>query len=168
MAEQASQNGDPGTHHVDAYGSALAGDQLIDPAEIPWVPQADGVWFRPLRLSPELGTWTNLLRVTRQGVINLHRHVAPVEAWVVTGQWRYLEHDWVAQPGSYVFEPAGDVHTLVTQGNEEMITLFSMHGPIEYIGSDGEVTFVETAQTKMRRYLDFCESHRLPVAPVIR
>jgi 2,4'-dihydroxyacetophenone dioxygenase len=134
---------------------------------IPWIPQADGVWFRPLRLSPELGTWTNLLRVTKRGTINLHRHVAPVEAWVITGQWRYLEHDWTASAGDYVYEPAGDVHTLVTVGEEEMITLFSMHGPIEYIGQDGQVAYVETAQTKLSRYADFCASHDAGLAPVI-
>ncbi len=37
------------------------GDQLTDPEGLPWVPQADGVYFRPLRINPELGTWTNLL-----------------------------------------------------------------------------------------------------------
>ena len=77
-----------------------SGDQMLDPGTIPWVPQAEGVSFRPLRICPELGTWTNLLRVTRQGTINLHRHVARVEAWVISGEWRYLEHDWVARPGS--------------------------------------------------------------------
>lgn len=144
-----------------------AGDRLLNPEEIPWVPQADGVWFRPLRISPELGTWTNLLRVRRQGTINLHRHVAPVEAWVFAGEWRYLEHDWTAGPGGYVYEPAGDVHTLTTVGEEEMITLFSMHGPIEYIGPDGGIAYVETAETKLKRYVDFCASHYIPVAPII-
>jgi hypothetical protein len=96
-----------------------------------------------------------------------HRHPSPVEAWVIKGQWRYLEHDWVAHAGRYVYEPAGDVHTLVTQGDGEMITLFSMHGPIEYIGPDGTVTFVETAETKLKKYLDFCASNDIRVAPII-
>ena len=145
----------------------MSTDQLLRPDEIPWIPQADGVWFRPLRLSPGLGTWTNLLRVTRKGTINLHRHVAPVEAWVIAGQWRYLEHDWTASAGDYVYEPAGDVHTLVTVGDEEMITLFSMHGPIEYIGPDGQVTYVETAETKLKRYTDYCASRNDGTVPVI-
>jgi 2,4'-dihydroxyacetophenone dioxygenase len=143
------------------------GDRLVNPDEIPWIPQAEGVWFRPLRISPEQGTWTNLLRVTCRGTVNLHRHLAPVEAWLLAGRWRYLEHDWTAGPGSYVYEPAGDVHTLTTVGEEEMITLFSMHGPIEYIGPDGQVEYTETAQTKLQRYLDFCASEDIRVAPVI-
>lgn len=143
------------------------GDQLRDPEALPWVPQAEGVSFRPLRICPEKGSWTNLLRVSRRGMINLHRHLAPVEAWVVQGQWRYLERDWVARPGTYIFEPAGDVHTLATVGNEEMITLFVMHGPIEYIGDDGETLFVETAETKLTRYADYCAVNGIPLAPII-
>lgn len=155
-------------HEIIAAGAEqAAGDLLLNPDTIPWVPQADGVWFRPLRLSPGLGTWSNLLRVTKQGRINLHRHLAPVEAWVIRGQWRYLEHEWVAGPGNYVYEPAGDVHTLVTLGEEEMITLFTMHGPIEYMDPDGELIFTETADTKLNRYLDFCAANNISVAPVI-
>jgi 2,4'-dihydroxyacetophenone dioxygenase len=145
----------------------MASDRLLNPDEIPWIPQAEGVWFRPLRISPAQGTWTNLLRVTRRGTVNLHRHLAPVEAWVMAGQWRYLEHDWTAGPGSYVYEPAGDVHTLTTVGEQEMITLFSMHGPIEYLGADGQVAYVETAETKLQRYRDFCASMHIRVVPVI-
>jgi 2,4'-dihydroxyacetophenone dioxygenase len=142
-------------------------DQLRDPETLPWVPQADGVSFKPLRICPERGTWTNLLRVTKQGVINLHRHLDAVEAWVIKGQWRYLERDWVARPGTYVFEPAGDVHTLMNTGEEEMVTLFSMHGPIEYIGPGGETVFTETAETKLSKYVDFCRDNGIAVAPIV-
>ena len=144
-----------------------AGDLLLDPHDIPWVPQASGVWFRPLRISLGPGTWTGLLRVTRDGTVGLHRHVAPVEAWVVGGRWRYLEHDWVARPGSYVYEPAGDVHTLVPMGDEEMTTLFSVHGPIQYLGPGGEVSHVETAETKLRRYVDFCATRGIQATPIV-
>jgi hypothetical protein len=48
-----------------------------------------------------------------------------------------------------------------------MITLFSVHGPIEYLGPGGEVASVETAETKLRKYADFCDSRDLQVAPVI-
>jgi hypothetical protein len=35
-----------------------------------WVPQADGVWFRPLLLNTVSGGWCNLLRVRRAGVLS--------------------------------------------------------------------------------------------------
>jgi 2,4'-dihydroxyacetophenone dioxygenase len=144
-----------------------AGDWRQHPGEIPWIPQADGVWFRPLRISPELGSWTNLLRVTRKGTVSLHRHLGPVEAWVLAGQWRYLEHDWTASAGDYVYEPAGDIHTLTVTGDEEMITLFNIHGPYEFIGPDGEVESVESADVKLKRYVDYCQAHGITVVPII-
>ena len=42
-----------------------------------WVPQADRVWFRPLLLNAVNGGWTNLLKVTRSGVLSRHRHPGP-------------------------------------------------------------------------------------------
>src|ERR1700735_5548583 len=59
-----------------------AGDLLLDPDAIPWVARPSGVWSRPLRSSLGPGAWTGLLRVTGDGSGGLHRHVAPVEAWV--------------------------------------------------------------------------------------
>src|SRR5258708_28342088 len=76
-----------------------------------WVPQADKVWFRPLFLNTVAGEWVNLLRVRRAGVLSRHRHPAPVHGYVIKGSWRYLEHDWIAREGMYVFEPPGEVHT---------------------------------------------------------
>ena len=73
-----------------------------------WVPQAPNVWFRPLFLNTVNGEWVNLLRVTRSGVVSRHRHPAPVHGYVIRGQWRYLEHDWIAREGMYVFEPPGE------------------------------------------------------------
>ena len=35
-----------------------------------WVPQAEGVWFRPLLLNTVTGGWCNLLRVRRSGVLH--------------------------------------------------------------------------------------------------
>jgi hypothetical protein len=90
-----------------------------------------------------------------------------VEAWVLQGSWRYLEHPWTAGPGSYVYEPAGDVHTLVTDGESEMVTLFSMHGPIEYLDETGNVSFTETAQTKLDKYVSYCSLHHLDPLSVV-
>ena len=42
-----------------------------------WVPQAEGVWFRPLMLNTRQGQWCNLLRVRRSGVLSRHLHPEP-------------------------------------------------------------------------------------------
>ena len=83
-----------------------------------WVPNGPGRWSRPLCLNVSQGYWVHLTKVTEAGVISRHRHPAPVHGFVLEGRWRYLERDWVATAGSYLFEPPGDVHTLVVDDGE--------------------------------------------------
>ena len=142
-------------------------DRQVSAADLPWVEQAEGVWFKPLRLSPEQDVWANLLKVSAAGTINRHKHYGPVEAWVLQGRWRYLEHDWVAGPGSYVHEPAGDVHTLVVEGGEEMVTLFIVYGKIDYIDEEGGVVRTDTAQRKLELYVAHCRANGLPILDVV-
>ena len=75
----------------------------------------------------------NLLRVRKSGVLSRHRHPQAVHGMVLKGRWRYLEHDWEATEGSYVFEPPGETHTLyVPEDVEEMITYFQVNGVMFY------------------------------------
>ena len=50
--------------------AALPDDERV------WVPQAPGVWFRPLLFNTVAGGWCNLLRVRRAGVLSRHRRPA--------------------------------------------------------------------------------------------
>ena len=121
-----------------------------------WVPQADGVWFRPLLLNTMQGQWCNLLRVRRSGILSRHLHPAPVHGYVIRGRWHYLEHDWVAETGSYVFEPPGETHTLVVPEDcPEMITLFHITGAMIYVDPYGAVTGFEDVFSK----IEMCRRH---------
>ena len=31
-----------------------------------------------------------------------------VTGYVIRGRWKYLEHDWIAETGSFVYEPPGE------------------------------------------------------------
>lgn len=129
---------------------------VIPEDERVWVPQADRVWFRPLCLSASSGYWVNLLRVRRAGVLSRHRHPNPVHGYVLKGRWRYLEHDWIAETGSYVFEPPGETHTLVVPEDvEEMITLFQVNGVMYYVDPDGRGLGFEDVFTK----IEMCRKH---------
>jgi quercetin dioxygenase-like cupin family protein len=142
-------------------------DALTSAADLPWIEQGPGVFFKPLRLSPIAGTWANLLRVEQAGRVSRHRHLGAVQAWVLRGSWRYLEHDWIARPGDYVFEGAGEVHTLVVEPGETMETLFVIDGPYEYLDDDGAVTRVESAASKLALYEDHCAKHGLTIAHIV-
>ena len=132
----------------------MAADLVVAPVipddERIWVPQAPDVWFRPLVLSVSQGYWVNLLKVTRAGVLSRHRHTNPVHGYVLKGRWHYLEHDWVAEEGGYVYEPPGETHTLVVPEDcAEMITLFQVNGIMLYVDPDGNAEGYEDVFTKI-------------------
>lgn len=135
--------------------------EIVVPDAIPtderlWVPQAPNVDFRPLCLNRSHGYWMNLLRVRKAGVLSRHRHPQPVHGWVLKGRWHYLEHDWMAEPGSYVYEPPGETHTLVVpEGVEEMITYFQVNGVMVYVDPWGKTMGYEDVFTK----IDMCRAH---------
>jgi 2,4'-dihydroxyacetophenone dioxygenase len=132
-------------------------DLAIHSDELPWVPQSDRVEFRPVRFDFTTGRWANLLRVEGGGVLNRHRHGGEVSAFVLDGSWYYRERDWVARPGTFVWEPPGDVHTLVSE--EGMVTLFVIEGPIVYLNEDGSVDYEDNVFSKYERYLGYCREH---------
>ena len=132
--------------------------QAIRDDERVWVPQAPDVWFRPLLLNTVTGSWCNLLRVRKSGVLSRHRHPMVVVGYVIKGRWRYLEHDWVAETGSFVYEPPGEIHTLVVDeqvGATEMITFFNIHGAMVYVDDKGQHTGYEDVFTKIA----MCRKH---------
>lgn len=135
--------------------------EIVVPRAIPtderiWVPQADNVWFRPLCLNRSQGYWMNLLRVRRSGVLSRHRHPQAVHGLVLRGRWRYLEHKWIAEEGSYVFEPPGETHTLyVPDDVDEMITMFQVNGIMYYVDPWGEAMGYEDVFTK----IEMCRKH---------
>jgi anti-sigma factor ChrR (cupin superfamily) len=141
-----------------AIGEFGLPDQAIQSDSMPWVPQGERVWFKPLRFDLANGRWVNLLKVTGGGKVNRHRHSGgQVLGFVLQGSWRYLERDWVARPGTFVYEPPGDIHTLVVDGAEEMITLFLLEGVIQYLDDDDRVVYQDDVFTKLDRYMRFCQ-----------
>ena len=113
-------------------------DGLTPDDERLWVPNAPGRWSRPLCLNVSQGYWVHITKVTKAGVVSRHRHPAPVHGFVIEGKWRYLERDWVATAGSYLYEPPGDVHTLVVDEGDTMKTLFHNTGALLYCDETGK------------------------------
>lgn len=121
-----------------------------------WVPQSEGVDFKPIMLHATQGYFINLLRVRRTGILSVHHHTGPVHAFPQKGRWYYLEHDWVAEAGGYAFEPPGEIHTLFVPSDvEEMITLFHATGGYIYLDSDGNAIGYEDVFTKIEK----CRKH---------
>jgi len=132
-------------------------DRAIHSDEIPWVPQGERVWFKPVRFDLATGKWANVLKIVGGGRVNRHRHSGgQVLGFCLQGSWHYLERDWAARPGTFVYEPPGDIHTLVVD-EDEMQTLFLLEGTVQYLDDDDNVIYQDDVFTKLDRYLKFCK-----------
>ena len=100
-----------------------------------WVPYAEGVWFQPCCFNVTSGGFSVVLKGSPGAKLGTHYHVGTVHGYTMRGHWRYLEHDWIATPGTFIYEPAGESHTLVITDNspEPALILFIVEGGLIYL-----------------------------------
>lgn len=140
---------------------------LIDVEALPWMPflpYSDTVMVKAIKVDPIRGEWTTLLKAPAGMQLPRHHHSGTVQVYTIGGQWKYLEHDWTATPGSFVFETAGTEHTPVAVGEEDVVTLNIVMGDWILLDDDGRVLAIENWKSVMQRYLTHCETHG--IAPV--
>jgi len=87
----------------------------------------------------------------------------------MSGAWRYRESDFVNRAGSYLYEPAGSVHTLeVLEDNSEPThVFFAVWGANLNLDADGNVESVYDASFILTSYRLLCEAQGLPEPDVI-
>src|SRR5262249_2868341 len=100
-----------------------------------WVPYAEGIWFQPCSFNVTSGGFSVVLKGLPGSKVGTHYHVGRVNGYPMRGHWRFLEHDWIAKPGTYIYEPAGEAHTLVIMDDSPgpMMTLFVVAGGLIYL-----------------------------------
>src|SRR4051812_31191106 len=80
---------------------------------LPFAPIAPGVESKVSQVNISDGLWVVRSRMQPGYLAQTHRHTGPVYGFTLSGAWHYLESaDEVNRAGSYLFEPAGSVHTL--------------------------------------------------------
>lgn len=133
---------------------------LIDVESLPWipfVPYSDTIFIKLIKVDPIRGEWTTLLKLPAHTELPMHHHSGSVMVWTVAGQWRYLEHDWIAGPGSFVFETAASRHTPVSVGEDEVITLNIIQGDWNIMSPEGAVLAIENWKSMVERYVNYCK-----------
>ena len=104
-----------------------------------YAPLSETVGTRPIWISVSQNSWCDVLRATGAGLVNRHYHPHEVFAYTISGKWGYLEHDWVATAGDFVYEAPGEAHTLVAyESDEPMLVHFNVTGPLIWLDSSGE------------------------------
>ncbi|HVM40038.1 MAG TPA: 2,4'-dihydroxyacetophenone dioxygenase family protein [Acidimicrobiia bacterium] len=139
--------------------------------ELPFVDIGDGATLQLLQVDLATGVWVVRNRFQPGVVIPTHKHTGHVYAFTIAGSWHYRESaDQVNVAGSYLYEPAGSVHTLtVPESNDEVTDVwFAIHGANLNLDEAGNVELVIDAHTLLPFYLQMCaDQHGVTNPPVV-
>ena len=129
---------------------------IHDADALPWVPLAPGFSFKLLRAPSDDDTWVEMLRLDPGTVIPRHRHTGEVHAYQLAGQRELIDDGTVVGPGSYVFEPAGNVDSWRAVGDVPLIIFVTVRGAIEYLDDHDTVLRRSTALSASEHYRKGC------------
>ena len=93
--------------------------------------------------------------------VQTHRHTGPVWGYTTSGGWKYKEYDYVNRAGSFLYEPAGSVHTLTCIEADTRVW-FHMYGANLNLDADGKVESVTDGAGTLAAYYLLCEAQGLP------
>jgi len=140
-------------------------------SDLPFVDLGDAGKLQLLQVDLANGVWIIRNRFEPGTTVQIHKHTGHVHAFTQTGRWHYLENpEAVNVAGSYLYEPAGSVHTLHVPDDDQGVTdvWFAIHGANLNLDADGNVEMVIDAGFILDFYLALCEQqHGVTDPPVI-
>jgi len=129
--------------------------------DLPFVDIGDGSLLKVLQVDVGQGLWIieNIFQAGYE--VETHRHTGPVYGYTTAGAWKYKEYDYVNRAGSFLFEPAGSVHTLQCVENDTRVW-FQMYGANVNLDAAGNITSVVDGLLTLDFYYAACEAQGLP------
>jgi len=133
--------------------------------DLPWVDIGLDIKMKMLGVDHKTGTWTTIQSFPAGTMLPKHRHSGSVVAFTLQGNWRYLEQDFTATPGSLIQETANSAHTLsVNADNEDnTIVLFIVQGSLTHYDDNGNIWGIDDAETMLDRYLTLAKEQQVEV-----
>lgn len=137
--------------------------------ELPFVTFMEGLDIQLLQASVENGLWVVRTRFAPGVTLPRHKHTGEVFAVTFSGAWRYLEYPEINTAGSYLYEPAGSIHTLHTPPSNREVTdvWFAIRGANLNLDEQGNVASVWDAKYLIDVYVDLCRQAGHPRPAVI-
>ncbi len=137
--------------------------------DIPWVDLPDGSGLKLVYAKIKDGLWIVRNRFKPGFQVARHKHTGPVFGYTSTGAWKYEEYEYVNRAGSFLYEPAGSVHTLITppENTEDTDVWFQIYGANLNLHPDGTIESVVDAQLISDAYFALCEMQGLPRPNVV-
>jgi 2,4'-dihydroxyacetophenone dioxygenase len=134
--------------------------------ELPFVDIGDGSKLKVIQVKEREGLWI-VENIFMSGFeVQTHRHTGPVYAYTTSGAWRYKEYDYVNRAGSFLYEPAGSVHTLQCIEDETHVW-FQIYGANLNLDAEGNVESVIDGAGTLAAYYALCEAEGLPRPSVL-
>ncbi len=128
----------------------------INEGTLPYVDYAPGVQIKLLKINRATGQIVMLLKAEPGAYLGRHKHYGSVNVYTMQGKWRYAEDPWVARTGSYVFEPAGSIHTFEADKVEGLLVFLVVEGCFEFLDESNRPIAIDNWQTLLQRYIDHC------------
>ena len=129
--------------------------------ELPFIDLGDGTHLQLLLADIDEGLWIIRTRFEPGVVVPTHKHTGAVHGFTSAGRWFYQEYGDASMnvAGSYIFEPAGSVHTLETPADNTEITkaTFVLYGALILIDGDGACTGIVDPTTTLAMYYNTLE-----------
>ena len=134
--------------------------------ELPFIDIGDGSLLKVLQVKRGEGLWIieNIFQAGYE--VEQHKHTGPVWGYTSSGAWKYKEYDYVNRAGSFLYEPAGSVHTLQCIEDNTRVW-FQMYGSNINLDADGNITSVVDGDMTLQFYLAMCEEQGLPCPNVL-
>lgn len=132
----------------------------VGDADVPWVDIGDGTLIQLLQVDLSHNIWITRNRMKPGTRVIRHYHTGTVYAYTVQGSWYYEEYpETVNRSGSFLFEPAGSVHTLKVsdEQGEDTIVWFMINGANLNIDDDGNVVSIADAHNVLEGYRLLCQ-----------
>jgi quercetin dioxygenase-like cupin family protein len=130
----------------------------------------DGSAIQLLHVDLNVGLWISKTRLPPGYRVPTHYHTGLVYAVTLQGRWWYEERpEAVNAPGSYLFEPAGSRHTLVTPKDQagDTITWFAIYGANINVNDKGEIVSIVDAKAALDLYRGYCNALGLDISKLI-
>jgi hypothetical protein len=100
--------------HRDVIERHAVPGTFVAEKDSPWVPFGPNAAIRHVHFDVRHNIFSNVLWVKSAGVVGTHKHRGTVVMMCMEGSVRYLEYDWVAHAGDFIYETPGLTHTLVS------------------------------------------------------
>ena len=135
----------------------------------PFVDLGDGSTLQLVHVDVEAGLWVIRTKFQPGYVVQTHKHTGEVFAFTLSGSWKYAEYPEVNRAGSYLYEPAGSVHTLTVPADNTEVTdvWFAIYGANLNLVEAGNITSIIDATSIRDAYLYLANEQGLGTTDVI-